>query len=264
MPSVIVPNSTLGPIKKPTFAAECRFFIPGRQPVGSGGPQDISGAGNHAIVQPNQTDAALWASAGAIATGVGTAGVAKGFTIPAAGWDWDAGNGDSFILAFQVRRPAGLPTAGLRVVGDAPSGTTKGLVIGIDTTGKLQPRLSDDAAHSYLAGSSNTVVVATVAWHTVVLMFDTYLKLHRIYIDAMSNFVSTGTPSLGLAGANTNGGPSQLLTFGSTDSTGGIGTIDMQFRNLQAYVYKGSALPVNWYQLIKGMLENPFMPMRGA
>lgn len=247
----------------PTVDAACTLWVPGIQPVGSGNLIDRSGLGNHGTRQSNISDAQLWSDEGwahAITAGAGANG-AGGFEFPAAAFPWNAQNGDSFIMAFECKRAAGVPSTGGRIGGNGPSGTMAGIVIGAASgTGKTQIRISNSGGTSYLTAVHSTPIMTTSP-HRVVIAHHSHRKRLMLWVDSgapielnVPNIITSSTDAYAVHG--------QKLAFGNSDSTGAAGTIACEFRNICVLSYANDAPPADFWGIVAQYMKNPFGGLR--
>lgn len=243
---------TIGTIKTtpPSVSAACRWFIPGMQDVASGVPVDKSGNARNLSIGASTTDAAIWANAGFITATQATASD-KGVAETAGRLAWDGSQGQSLLLAFQVKGSA--PAAQARGIGDRSSGN--GLAFDISTGGLAQLALRDGIT-SYTSGFGSVVLFDGAA-HTVVLYIDGIGKTATCWVDGtILSQLSAANVAGSLVGTTVS---AAAFGYGHDGAPAGSYTLGSQWRNMHAYVKAGAIS--NAAALAARLTRDPFKPL---
>jgi len=215
-------------------SSACRFFIPSRQPVGSGAAKDYSGKGNDMVLKAGFVDDGTgpWATDGFFTSKAGTTGLASLATAQSGAFDLAT---QSVIFSCSLKKAA--PAGNEAICGNADGAAANGFYLSVrGAGGKIRPILNTSAGLvSGLADSALTF--ADNVTHELMLAIDGPAKAVYLYRDGwLSNAYllafTGGTPNI-----------TARFALGSQNEAASL-TYDAQWANAQLYVFNGS-LPSN-------------------
>lgn len=240
-PVFVAPRATPGP--------QCRLWIPGMQPVGSGAPVDRSTFARPGTLKPGLTDARAWRNAGYLTTEDSAAGTDGAVSYPAACFDWDALNGDSFILAFTAQRPSA-PTAEKDLLGNTGA-ASRGFKLRLSTAGSIKASISDGT--TTITGSGSASICDGNDWNCAI-WWDSQTRELVSITNGTENVANAYT----VTGSTLSAADFHIGNSGNASSNGALA---VRFRNLQLYVWKAQGLPARFRRGIDRIRAMPHHPI---
>ncbi len=271
---ISLPTTTL---KTSSPSKGVRFHIGGIQAAASGGPRDISLAGNHPTINGGTTDAAICANAGWITTAAidnqGANANGGGLTVGGSGANAVGGFNlyDEASFIFVATVVANSANYNMGFIGNS-SGGTPGLSIGQagnsgGNQGGMSIALRDNSGNVYnpsveaqfqlASGGLKKIVVLANGNKTAIEAVDTAVRTMRIFGESANGGMSelTLANAGSLAAVINSTLPSYGFGFGHTGQPAASGTFGSRQRHMGLYVLPKGFFPKSakavaaWYSV---------------
>lgn len=220
---------------QPTLRQFCRFVLPLNQ---SGGPSvlptDYSPRKTQCTI--GLSNGAPWANAGDLTTYAGAGD--STLIVPASAATVDLA-GRALMFAATVKKA--IP-AGIEAIAGGSNGTLPGLLINMNTSGNVGPRLFVAAGINF-TGAYGTAVVGGAAYHRLCWFWDAQTRTIEQYVDGVLDFAAVAAQPFA---ATEIAADTFRLGRGNSGNTAAA-----QFRGAIYAVFDGASAPVNRAEIAK-------------